>query len=86
MMENEIDEDELAAMLAEDDQQEDVEEKNESSRRESSFVQQAEMMTSQELVQLTCSLVDEPTPVKKTSTYKLSDADMGELFGSTTSK
>ena len=84
-MENEIDEDELAAMLAEDDQEE--EKKNEETTAKLSFVEQAETMTSEQLVELTCSLVDKPTTIiKKSPTYKFSDTDMGELFGSKTSK
>jgi hypothetical protein len=84
-MENEIDEDELAALLAEDEQEE--EKKNEKPTTEKlSFVEQAETMTSEQLIELTCSLVDKPTATTKNSTYKFSDTDMGELFGSKTSK
>jgi hypothetical protein len=82
-MENEIDDDELAAMLAEDDQEQ---EKNEISTKQLSFIEQADTMTSEELVQLTCSLVDKSSPAKKSPICKLLDVDMGELFGSKTSK
>lgn len=82
-MENEIDEDDLAAMLAEDDQHEPEEEEE---KTKLNFAQQAETMTPDQLIQLTCSLIDEPAPTKKTSTYKLSDTDMGDLFGSKTSE
>jgi hypothetical protein len=79
-MENEIDDDELAAILAEDEHEEEEE-------KELSFAEQAETMTSEQLVQLTCSLIDKPTTTsKKTSTYKFSDTDMGDLFGSKTTK
>ena len=82
-MENEIDEDELAALLAEDEQ----EEEEEPSTNTLSFVEQAETLTPEQLVELTCSLADEPaTTAKKNPTYKLSDVDMGELFGSKSSK
>lgn len=77
-MENEIDDDELAAMLAEDEQEE------EESTAILSFADQAETMTPSQLVELTCSLVDQPTSITKTSTYKLSDVDMGDLFGNKT--
>lgn len=76
-MENEIDDDELAAMLAEDEQEE------EESTTNLSFVEQAETMTSEQLVKLTCSPADQPI---KPPTYKLSDTDIGELLGSKTSK
>jgi hypothetical protein len=79
-MENEIDDDELAAMLAEDEQEEE-------SIVKLSFIEQAETLTPEQLVELTCSLADEPitTTTKKTPTYKFSDIDMGELLGSKTS-
>jgi hypothetical protein len=82
-MENEIDDDELAAMLAEDDQEE---EKNEISTKNLSFVEQVDTMTHEQLVELTCSLADKSSPVKKSPIYKLSDVDIGELFESKTSK
>lgn len=84
-MENEIDDDELAAMLAEDEQEEAEERKEEKkSSTKLSFAAQAETMTPDELIKLTCSLIDKPET--KTPTYKFSDTDIGELLGSTTSK
>ncbi|CAF4692903.1 unnamed protein product, partial [Rotaria magnacalcarata] len=47
---------------------------------------QAETMTREQLVELACALVDKPKATSKNSTYKFSDKDMGELFGSKTSK
>ncbi|UJR22788.1 hypothetical protein I4U23_025820 [Adineta vaga] len=88
-MENEIDEDELAAILAEDDQQEEIEEiLHEQSTSNVSFAKQADRMTPDQLIELTYSLVDISLPTttatttEKLSTYKLSDKDMGELFES----
>ena len=85
-MENEIDDDELAAMLAEDDQEAD-EDKDKIPEKKLSFAEQANAMTPDELVQLTCSLVDndKPSPVKKNPTCQLSDIDMGDLLGDKTS-
>jgi hypothetical protein len=85
-MENEIDDDELAAMLAEDDQEAD-EEKDKIPEKKLSFAEQANAMTPDELVQLTCSLVDndKPSPMKKNPTCQLSDIDMGDLLGDKTS-
>jgi hypothetical protein len=72
-MENEIDDDALAAMLAEDDQDEEL-------ISQLSFIEQTESITPDQPV-------DEPTPtVPKSPTYKFSDADMGDLFGSKISK
>ncbi|CAF0959781.1 unnamed protein product [Rotaria sordida] len=79
-MENEIDEDELAAILAEDEQEE--ERKHEESTTKLSFFEQAETMTPEQLVELTCLLVDKPTTAKKSPTYKFSNIDIGELSGS----
>jgi hypothetical protein len=81
-MENEIDDDALAAMLADDEQ---AEKENEESTAMLSFADQAETMTPDQLVELTCSLADKPTRITKTSTYKISDTDMSDLFGSKTS-
>jgi hypothetical protein len=87
-MENEIDDEELAAMLAEYEQEEEEEKKNEASTTNLSFIEQGEIMTSEQLLELTNSLVDTPTATKtdKIPTYKFSDVDMGELFGSKSSK
>jgi hypothetical protein len=85
-MENEIDDDELAAMLAEAEQEEEEAKKNEPSTADLSFVEQADTMTPVQLIELTYSLIDKPTLTKKSPTYKFSDTDMGELFGSKTSK
>ncbi|CAF1950881.1 unnamed protein product [Rotaria magnacalcarata] len=90
-MENEIDDDELAAILAADEQEQEQEEaaaaqqKNEELTRNLSFSEQAETMTREQLVELACALVDKPKATSKNSTYKFSDKDMGELFGSKTS-
>ncbi|CAF0777905.1 unnamed protein product [Adineta steineri] len=80
-MDNEIDDDELAAMLAEDEQEDNEEKKDEQSIIPLSFVEQAETMTPDQLIELTYSLVDQTEDTKKTPTYKLSDTDMGVLFG-----
>jgi len=84
-MENEIDDDELAAMLAEDEQEK---EEEETTTANLSFAEQAETMTSEQLLEFTCSLIDEPSPAttKKNSTYTFSDAAVGELFENKTSK
>ncbi len=85
-MENEIDENELAAMLAEDDQEE--EDKIESTTKNLSFVEQAETMTPEQLIQLTYSLIDKPLTIEKkqSPTYKISDIDIDESLESKTSK
>jgi hypothetical protein len=74
MMDEEIDEDALAAMLADDEEEE---------QRVAtlSFAEQAETMSGQELVALACTLVDTPTSKpKKEPAVKFSDRDLGELF------
>jgi hypothetical protein len=83
-MENEIDDDELAAMLAEDEQ----EKEEETTTANLSFAEQAETMTTEQLIEFTCSLIDEPSSAttKKNSTYTFSDAAAGELFENKTSK
>ena len=82
MDDDEIDEDALAAMLA-DDEQED-EKRAEEQRSKLSFVEQADHLTPEQLVQLTCALVD--APPKKDLTYQFSDADIGDLLGSRTAR
>ncbi|CAF1597654.1 unnamed protein product [Rotaria sp. Silwood1] len=79
-MENEIDADELAAILAEDEQEQ------EESKSKLLFSEQAETMTSEQLVELTCSLIDKPITTKKSSTDKFSNIDMNDLFENKTSK
>ncbi|CAF1592841.1 unnamed protein product [Adineta ricciae] len=89
-MENEIDEDELAAILAEDDQQEEIEDIpiDEPSTSGLSFAECAEKMTPDQLIQLTYALVDTPSTTvttattEKPTTCKFSDKDMDDLFGS----
>ncbi|CAF3043872.1 unnamed protein product [Rotaria sp. Silwood2] len=83
-MENEIDDDELAAILAEDEQEEE-EKKHEESTSKLSFSEQAETTTPEQLVELTCLLVDKPITTEKSPTCKFSNIDMGELFESKTS-
>jgi len=89
-MENEIDDDELAALLAEEDEQNNDNDNHpqETKQTNVSFAEQADSMTPEQLMQLTCSLIDvQPTTttttttVKKDSTYKLSDKDIGDVFG-----
>ena len=79
MDDDEIDEDALAAMLADDDEEEEKRKAKEQSSK-LSFVEQADRLTPEQLVELTCTLAD--APPKKTPTYQFSDADIGDLLGS----
>lgn len=65
-MEHEIDDDALAAMLAEDEN----EEKEQSTSAALSFAEQAEKLSPEQLVELTCSLIDIPATTKTSSNSK----------------
>ena len=72
-MENEIDDDELAALLAEEDEQNNDNDNHpqETKQTNVSFAEQADSMTPEQLMQLTCSLIDvQPTTTTTTTTVK----------------
>ena len=85
-MDEEIDEDALAAMLA-DDEDFDQKENSKNPSQSLSFADQADRLTPEQLIELTCSLADAPAKSsEKPTTCRVSDKDMAELFGSKKSR
>lgn len=76
-MDDEIDDDALAAMMAED---EEALAPPPPVQTKCSFAEQADQLSSSELVELTCSLVDASTTKKKETTVRASDKDIDQLL------
>ena len=86
-MDDEINDDEMEAILSKDEQDADDEEgeevkKNVELTTKLSFAERAETMTTGQLIELTCSLIDKPITPKKSPKSKVLGTDTEGICGS----